>query len=231
MSSPPSETTPLSTERAIGTEGDEICDGYEEMDSTEGLFIDGSAKRPREDIESLELPSMGDSRQRGKTGRKEFEPTRIAKSVVDKIEEMLETYIYSPPSTITNSIYWVQDPKCRYISAGSPEFQLAINNWQTKLSHWNFEEFRQFYKVQRHYLYRRGVHYHSIKNSFTHAKTWLEQQCQVATLCVYTGFQYSQQPIQPKLLMQLMSNVVNRREKKRFVVRRPPSVVFYRSLT
>lgn len=193
-----------------------MCDGYEEMDTTEGLFVEGSSKRPGEDLDSVEPPAVGNSRLRGKTTRKEFEPTRIAKSVVDKIEEMLETYIYSPPSTITNSVYWVQDPKCKYISAASPEFQLAMNNWQTKLSHWSFEEFKQFYKVQRHYLYRRGVHYHSIKNSFVFAKQWLEQQCDVASLCVYSGFQYTREQIQPKKLMQLLSNVVNRREKKRF---------------
>lgn len=216
LSSSHDETTPLPSASATGTERDEICDGYEEMDTAQGIFIDGSAKRPREDIESLELSAMGSQGQRGKSQRKKFEPTRIAESVVEKIEEMLETYVYAPPQTITNSIYWVNDPKCKFISATSPEFQLAMNNWQTKLSHWTYEEFKNFYKAQRHFIWRRGVNYHSVEDSFNFAKQWLEEQSELGTLCVYKDFGYQHHKIDPRTFLQKISNVVNRREKKRF---------------
>ena len=210
------EATSLLAASTFSSTGDEICDGYEEVDTTEGIFVDGSSKRPREDIESLELSAVGNKGLRGKPERKKFEPTRIAESVVEKIEEMLETYVYSPPSTITNSIYWVNDPKCKFISATSPEFQLAMNNWQTKLSHWCYEEFKNFYKAQRHYIWRRGVNYHSVDDSFTFAKQWLEEQSSLGTLCVYRQFGYEHVKIDAREFLQKISNAVNRREKKRF---------------
>ena len=219
LSASSDETAPIPSTSSNRAEGDEVCDCYEEMDSTQELFVEGSRKRPGEDIESLELSSMGNSGQFGKRGkfeRKKFEPTRIAESVVEKIEEMLETYIYSPPQTITNSIYWVQDPKCKFISAETPEFKQAINNWQTKLSHWSYEEFKNFYKVQRHYIFRRGVNYHSVEDSFTYAKLWLEQQAAIGNLLVYRDFGYSRETIDARTLLQKISNIVNRREKKRF---------------
>ena len=216
LSSSADETTSLSAVGSIGPTGDEVCDRYEEVDTTEGFVVTGSTKRPRQDSESMELSTMGDSRYSGRPTKRKFEPTRIAESIVEKIEEMLETYVYSPPQTITNSIYWVQDPKCKFISATSPEFMLAMNNWQTKLSHWTYEEFQTFYKAQRHYVWRRGVNYHSVRDSFKYAKQWLEEQCAVGSLCVYQNFGYQHVPIEPRELLQKISNVVNRREKKRF---------------
>lgn len=208
------ETTTIPASSATGATGTEICDCNEEVDSAERIAVDTRTKGAGENFESVELPSMGSSRPPSKRGK--WEPTRIAESTVEKIQEMLETYIYSPPASIANSIYWVNDPKCKFISPTTPEFQQALNNWQTILSHWNYDQFKNFYKIQRHYIFRRGVNYHSIEDSFKYAKQWLEEQAQVATLCVYEGFGYIRKEITPQQLLQKFSNVVNRREKKKF---------------
>ena len=211
------EATSLFTKSAVGAERDEICDGYEVVDTTQGVFVDGNAKRPREDFESLELPSMGNSRQCGKFKKPAFEPIRINKTNYLKVEEMLQTYIYSPPNLICKSTYWVNDPICKIIPDCSQEFKLAIDNWMTNLAHWTFDQFQEFYKVQRHYVFRPGRTYHSVKDSVKYAKLWIEEQCKVASLNHWDGaFGYRKIAIDERTFLQKISDVVNRRVVKRF---------------
>lgn len=190
------------------------------MDSTQGLFIDGSTKRPGESSESLELSAMGNSGQCGKTAKKgKFEPySRINKQIYYKIKKMFETYIYSPPQTITQSQAWIDDPEAELISPRHEEFKLALNNWQTKLSHMTYEDFQNFYRPQRHYTWRRGSAYHPVPKSFQLAKQWLEEQCRVGSYNVHNGFNYEKRTLNPQIFMQLIANCVCRREKKKFAI-------------
>ena len=173
-------------------------------------------KRTREDLESVEPSSVGSKRSFG--ARKPFEPTRIAQSKVELIEKLLETYIYSPPNIITHSLYWADHPEAKFISSSSPEFQLAISNFQTRLSNMTFQDFLMFYRKQRFYTFRPGVSYHSVEESVKFSELWLTKQSAMGTWLNPTSFGYEKCSLSVKQWLQLMSNVVNRRERKRFAL-------------
>lgn len=210
------ETGALPARPASPDAGNQICYSYEEVDSARELFIGGGVKRPAEDCESLELPTMGYKRQPGE--KKGFEPTRIAKSKVSYIENMLDTYIYTPPNILCQSSYWVNDNETRFISASSPEFQLAIHNVQTRFSQMSYQGFLDFYRKQRHYIFRPGVVYWDVQKSFYYARQWIEEQSENGTVTVPAPFGVTREKKSPKEWLQMISNIVNRRERKRFAL-------------
>lgn len=197
----------------------EICDSYEEVDTAFQCSIQSGTKRTRQDCESVEPPAVeheGSFRKR--SFKKPFEPVRIGQSKVELIESLLDTYIYSPPNVITHSLYWANHPEAKFIPASSPEFQLAVFNHQTKLSNMTFDEFLAYYRKQRFYIFRPGVAYHSVTDSLIHAEAWLEKQSQLGCWLKSGDFGYEKQNISVKQWLQLFSNVVNRRERKRFAL-------------
>lgn len=211
------EAGTLCTDSTAGSTGTEICDRYEEVDTTFSCSIQGGTKRSGEDSESVEPFTVGSAGQPRKK-RKEFEPQRIAKSKVELIEELLDTYVFSPPNIITNSLYWANHEEARFISPTSPEFMLACNNHQTRLSNMSFDDLVLYYRKQRIYTFRPGVAYHTVEDSIKHAMTWLEEMSQVAHWLQPTYYGYDRCKIPVKQWLQLISNVVNRRERKRFAL-------------
>lgn len=194
----------------------EICNSYEEVDSTFECAVQGGIKRPREDSEGVEPSPVGDQRQPIK--KRGFEPTRIAASKVELIENLLDTYIYSPPNIIVQSLYWANHPEARYIPASSPEFQLALTNHMTRISNMTYDDLVLYYRKQRYYIFRPSVSYYDIPTSCKLAEQWLEVQSKIGTWLKPTTFGYENVNCSVKQWLQLISNVVNRRERKRFAL-------------
>nr|WQF02878.1 MAG: nonstructural protein NS1 [Bee densovirus 8] len=219
LSSSMYEAIPICDQVTSTPTSGEICDCYEEVDTAEQFVVQGGTKRAGEDREGLEPSAVEhEGPLRKRSTKKPFEPVRIGQSKVELIESLLDTYIYSPPNVITHSLYWANHPDAKFIPASSPEFQLAIFNHQTKLANMTFDEFLSYYRKQRFYIFRPGVSYHTVEDSLKFAESWLEKQSVQGTWMKPSTFGYEQHNISIKQWLQLISNVVNRRERKRFAL-------------
>lgn len=131
------------------------------------LGSSGSAKRPRVEVG----PKWG--------------PTRINTKVLDHVTSMFQKYVYSPSEAVRNSIEWVRSDKVKHVFENPhPEFMGTLDNWETELYNFSYEEFVNFYQIRREYRWRPGARYHSLDDSVKYAEQWLEQICRTGTISI-----------------------------------------------
>lgn len=182
-----------------------------------GGAIDGA----EESAEGMELSADGRKRPfgggtNGPAKKREHDPVRVSRSKVLHLESLFEKFIYSPPQLLQQSVHWINDDVARFILPSTPEFLVAMHNIQTKYSKMTYNEFVEFYKQQRYYIFRAGTVYHDVEASVKLANQWLEEQSNAGGVGVYEGntLQYVKLPV--KVWLQKIADVLCRRVRKRF---------------
>lgn len=202
-----------------GTTGSGICDCDEDLDSGGTVIVSGGKRGAEQDPHSLEF---SDEHKSQTFGKKKWQPwaqqqQSALEEKVKLVGEMLEKYVCTPPSMITQTIHWVNHPKCYVISEASTEFKLALHNHKTRLANMTFDEFCAYYQPWKELLFR-NCKYLPPDVSFKHAKAWIEQQAEHGWVTIPYETTVRREKRDAKFWVQKISNVVNRRERKRMAL-------------
>lgn len=176
-----------------------------------------SIKRSREEgVDSIQPSVLGSegSCKRSKGEGKFKGPIRVNSSIVDHVLSMFRKYVYSPPQAVRNSIEWVRSDKVKYVFETHPEFMGALDNWETELYNFKYEDFLHFYQVSREYRWRPDAKYHSVADSVTYAEEWLNRLAKQGSIKNGCDKNQDTYPSSVKGILQAFSDVVNRRVNK-----------------
>ena len=208
----------------------EICDGADEPSECSDLptVVDERQTRKRggdSSAESVLLPEGSSGPTTAKTVRREE-----GGSVEEKLEKRLEKgvvnpellkyitahfdhYVISPTSGTIQQKQWVSDRILQLVSAENPTYKQALNNREVSFSFFTFDEFKNFYRARRQYIFRPSQAYWTVERSVVYAEQWLEAQCG-GTMFNKLQRPECQYPMTVKGLLQLISDVVFMRYRK-----------------
>lgn len=134
-------------------------------------------------LDVMELPIIQGERiaaGEDRSGKKrKWQPTRVGEEIVKTILDCFQSYIFSPPSLVTRTRFWLQNEKTRFVHKSHPEYKQAEEQWKTTINSWEYEDFKTFYARERVYMWCQTLdqpYYHTLDASVDIFMKWVEDQ-------------------------------------------------------
>lgn len=217
LSAPCAFSTPVgSGENSSGEEREKECSLPEPVAEETAEGDGGLADEIRkENVRGVEPPSESNQGTSGsrRTTKRPFEPVRLSRRIVTLMEEFLEQNVFVPPDIVTEQVEWTNHEELKFYPPESQETKLALQNYSSKFKSMQFEDYVNFYKIQRNCVWRPGVDYWDLETSIDLATQWLNKNAAAGSLQYYNNG-FITKNITGKELLQELSDVVYRQKPK-----------------